>query len=185
MNSIRAKIRQLLGDVSTIGSDVFTYGSSKVFTLSESNIISITAIFKNDVELSDSYFSFDSSTNKLTVVSSLNSGDIIEVKYTYYPNYSTTEITNYVQCALVHLSINNYYDFSYDSADDAIYPEVEPREENMIAIIAALLMTPENKSISLPDISIRVPNDLPINEKIRKMLVMFKHDTHGVFSILY
>jgi len=185
MNNIRTKIRQLLGDVSTSISDIFTYGSTKVFTLTENNVIAITSIFINDVEISDSSFSFDSTTNKITLTSTMLSGDIVEVKYTYYPNYSTTEITNYVQCALVHLSVNNYTDFQYDSDDDAIYPTPEVREENIIAIITALLMTPENKSITLPDISIRVPNDLPLNDKIRKSIAMFKRDTHGTFDLLY
>lgn len=183
MDEIRAKIRQLLNDNSTSGSDIFTYGSSAVFTLTESNIISVDEVYRNDVS-SGVLHSYNSTTNKVTITSSLTSGDTIQIDYTYYPNYSTTELTNYIQSALVHLSINNYYTFTYDSTDDAIYPDISDKEKNLIALVTATIIEPDNKSIRLPDISISVPSDLPLDRKIGRIISTFKKDTHGIFGIL-
>lgn len=181
--TIRTKIRNLLEDSSKTVKDIFTYESSSIFSLSESNVIAITTVFKNSVELADSLYSYDTDTNKVTISTSLTGGDTIEIDYTSYLNYSQTELTEYIQSALVHLSINNYYDFEYDVDDDAIYPDPEPREENLIAIVSSILISPDNKSIRLPDITINVPNDLPLNDKIGKTIAHFKKDTAGIFFV--
>ena len=182
MDSIRTKLRYLLNDNSTSGKDVFTYGSSTIFTLSESNVIAITDVYRNSVASGVTH-TYDSTSNKVTITSSLTSGDTIEIDYTYYPNYSTTELTNYVQAALVHLSICNYYDFEYDSTDDAIYPTPTTKEENIISAIAELLIKPDNKSYKLPDITVNVPDDLPLHDKIRKLISVYKKDSSGLFFV--
>jgi hypothetical protein len=114
----------------------------------------------------------------------LTSGDSIKIDYTCYQNYSDSEITSYIQAALVHLSINNYYDFEYDSTDDKIYPDLEPREENLVAIVTSLLINPDNRSLRLPDLTVNIPNDLPTDKKISKTIARYKHDSHGVFDLL-
>jgi hypothetical protein len=184
ISTIKSKVRQLIGDNLVTVSDVFTYGSNKTFSLTESNAVDVTNVYKNNVEMGDSEVSFDTTNNKVTINLSLTSGDTIEVKYTCYQNYSDNEILAYIQAALIHLSLNNYYDFSYDSTDDAIYPEPELREDNLISIITSLLINPDNKSYRLPDISVNVPNDLPIHDKISKTIALFKKNTSGIFEIL-
>lgn len=184
LSNIETLVRNLIEDnsQSMIPGDLFTYESSSVFTLTESNAISVTSVIHNDEELASGDYSYDSDTNKVTVSASLTAGDTIEVQYTYYPNYSSTEIQNYIKAALVHLSINNYYDF--EVSDSTIYPEPEYREKNLIAFIAATLIKPDNQSYRLPDITINVPASLPTNDMIRKAVKIFKHDTHGIFEIL-
>lgn len=185
MTNIRNKIRYLLGDVSTSGRDIFTYESSSVFTLTESNVITVSAVYKNNTELGDSLWSYDTVTNQVTISATMLAGDTIEMRYTYYPNYSTTELTNYVQATLVHLSVNNYYEFEYDTTDDAIYPSPDAREENLIATVTAILINPDNRTYRLPDITINVPNDLPTQDKIGKTIAIFKKNSHGVFDIVF
>ena len=185
MTSVRNKIRYLLGDNSTTGYDLFTYNASAVFNLSEDSIISIDSVFKNEAEQNDSgFYTYNATNNKITIIGSITAGDSLQVNYTYYPNYSTSELNNYLQAALVHLSINNYYDFSYDTTDDAVYPEMEVREENLLARVTALLINPDNKSIRLPDVAITVPNDYPVDKKINMLIATFKKDSSGIFSIL-
>jgi len=183
MTDIRTKVRNILGDFSTTESDVFTYGTSSVFTLTESNPIAITTLLINDSEVDDSDYSFDSDTNKVTVAASLTSGDTVEIRYTYYPNYSDTELTNRIQAALTQISVTNLYTFVYDSEDDAIYPTPEEKEENLIATITAILINPDNRTYRLPDITINVPSDLPTDQKIRRTIAIYKKNVHGVFSI--
>ena len=184
VTTIKGKIRQLIEDNLVTEKDIFTYESSAIFSLSEDNVVSVTNVYKNSVELTSGQYSYDSTTNKVTISTSLTAGDTIEIDYTCYNNFSNTELTEYIQSALVHLSINNYYDFEYDSTDDAIYPEPEKREENLIARVASILIKPDNVSIRLPDLSINVPNDLPTNDKISKVICVFKKDTSGIWEVM-
>ena len=183
MNNIRNKIRYLLGDIEISGIDTFTYGSSSIFTLTEPNVNSVIRVRRND-SVSGVTFVYNASTNKVTVSSSLTAGDTVEIDYTYYPNYSTTELNAYVQAALVHIGVHNYKTFEYDSTDDAIYPEPEAREENLIASITAVIMYPNNRTIRLPDITISVPNDLSTHYKISKIISGFKHNVHGILEVI-
>ena len=183
MDNLITKIRSLISDNLITVSDIFTYGSSKIFTLTEPNIGTITDVYRNDVT-SGVIHTYSSTSNKVTISSSLTSGDSIKIEYTAYQNYSDTEITAYIQAALIHLSINNYYNFEYDATMDDIYPTVEPKEENLIAIVTSLLINPDNRTIRLPDLTINLPNDLPTDQKISKTIARYKRDSHGVFSIL-
>lgn len=183
MDNIIAKTRNLINDNLATIEDFFTYGSSAIFTLTESNIGTITDVYVNDVASGVTH-SYNSTTKKVTITSSLTSGDSIKVEYTAYQNYSDNEIKAYIQAALIHLSINNYYNFEYDSTTDEIYPTVEPKEENLIAIVTSLLINPDNRTIRLPDLTISLPSDLPTDQKISKTIARYKKDSHGVFSIL-
>jgi hypothetical protein len=184
MTIIKNKLRYLIGDVSTVGSYIETAGTDTVFTPDEENIISVTGVLKNNTLLATSSWSYSSTTKKVTITASIISGDVIEIQYTYYPNYSDTELTNYIEAALVHIGINNYYDFQYDSTNDDIYPSPSIKEQNLIATVASILINPDNRTYRLPDITINIPNDLPTNDKISKTIAVFKHNSHGIFSIL-
>jgi hypothetical protein len=183
LTNIESQVRYLIGDNSTSSDpDVFTYSTSSVFTLTEDNPISVSTVTVNDVDIGDSNWSFSATTNKVTITSSLSSGDTVEITYTYYPNYSSTEVQNYIRAALIHISANNYKDFKVE--DSTIYPEPETREENLIAAITALLIEPDNKSYRLPDVSVSVPKDLPTHEKIRRTITVFKKNVHGLFDVI-
>jgi len=183
LTTIETLVRYFLNETSKsqIPGDVFTYGASSVFTLMESNVIAIIDVLRND-ETSAVTHTYNSITNKVTITSSLTSGDTVEIQYTYYPNYSSTEIQNYIRVAAMHLSVNNYYDFELE-ADGTIYPELSTRESNLLALITSILIEPNNATYRLPDMTINVPNSLPTEDLIRKAIAIFKHDTHGVFSI--
>jgi hypothetical protein len=181
MTSIILKIRHLIQDNSISTSDIFTYGSSKVFTLSESNVNSVVTVYRNDV--SNSSYTYNSTTKKVTYTGTLTAGDTVQIDFTYYPNYSDTEIQSYIHSALVHLSNHNYEDFTVESGN-SIYPELTPQEETLVALIASILIEPDNKTIKLPDIRIETPNDLPTYDKIAKVISSFKHNIHGIFELL-
>ena len=181
LNDIVNLVRYLIQDTSSTGSDLFTYTTSNVFTLTENNPIAISGVEINSVEIGDSSFSFDSTYNTVTVTSSLVSGDTARIIYTYYPNYSDTEISNYIRAAIIHLSVNNYYTWTVDT-DYEIYPTPNDQEANLIAMVAAILIVPDNKTYRLPDISISVPStSLSTEVKIRNAIAIMKKNTHGVF----
>lgn len=184
LSDIVTNVRYIIEDTSTsmVPGDIFTYAASAVFTLTESNIISVTAVFKNDVELESGEYTYDSDANQITVSASLTSGDTIEIQYTYYPDYSDTEIKNYIRSAVIHLSINNYYNWTIET--ETIYPEPSVSEKNLISMVTGLLIKPNNKTYRLPDMSIVAPKDLPTKDKISKTIAIFKKNTHGNFSLL-
>ena len=97
--------------------------------------------------------------------------------------YTDTEIREAVQASLVHLSTNNYYTYLYDSDDDAIYPSVTDREENLVAILSSIILNPDNQSIRLPNLSVIAPNDDPLDKKLARVITRFKKDGPGVFFI--
>ena len=167
-------VRYLLDETSRtqLPGDIFTAGASSIFTLTEINPISVSDVLVND-ETSGVSFTFNTSTNKVTITSSLTSGDTIEIQYTYFPNYSSTEIQNYVRASIVHLSVNGYYTFEIGS-DDLIYPEPDENEKNLIAMLSAILIEPNNKTYRLPDITVQVPNPLSKEDMIRKTISIFK-----------
>jgi len=181
LTSLVTTVRYLIGDISSIEKDIFTYGSSAVFTLSEENIIAISAVSVNDIESGVTY-TFDSDTNKVTITSSITSGDTVTIDYTYYPNYSANEIESAIRSSLVHLSVNNFYDFIVEE-DDAVYPEPDTRETNLIAMITSILLEPNNVSYSLPDVKITSPDNLSTSDKIRKTIAIYKKNSHGVFFL--
>lgn len=183
MDNIILKVRNLLGDILTTVSDIFTYENSKVFSLTENNVGTIADVYVNDT-ISGVTHTYNSTSNKVTISSSLTSGDSIKIEYTCYQNYSDSEIKAYIQSALVHLCINNYYNFEYDTTTEEIYPVPEMREENLIAIVTSLLISPDNRGIRLPDLTISIPNDLPTDQKISKTIARYKKDSHGIFELL-
>lgn len=183
--SVRSKVRGMLNEGSKKGQDIRTFNTSKVFTLSEQNVISITSVFKNGSEVpSSGNWSYSSSTNKLTFDSgySLIASDIIEINYNYYPNYSDDELDGYITGSLMHISMS-YDTFEIDGDD--INPEPSEAEKNLIALIASIIIRPDNKSYRLPDLTITVPiAAMPTDDMIRKVITNFKKDTHGVFSLV-
>ncbi len=182
LTNIETQVRHLIGDNSTTGVDVRTYTNSNIFTLSEENAITMTTAYLNGVEMGASEMSFDSTTNKVTLTLTMISGDTVEIHYTYYPNFSSTEVQNYVQASLLHISANNYKDFIVENS--SIYPEPDTREISLISAVAALIIDPDNKSYRLPDISMTLPKDIPTHEKIRRTIMIFKKNSHGIIDVL-
>jgi hypothetical protein len=181
ISTIISKVRNVIQENSITDSDIFIYDASSVFRLSDENVVAISHVYKNDVELSESAnWSYSSLTNRITFICSLTSGDVLEVEYTKYPNYSDTEITSFIKLALYHLSVNSYSTFEVNSDD--INPEPEEREENLIALITGVLIKPNNITYRLPDLSISPANKYSTEDMIRQVIASFKRDTSGIFT---
>lgn len=183
--TIRTKIRSLLNENSKTGNDIFTYDNSDVFTISEDNVISVSDVLKNDVSIGSSYWTYSSTTNKVTISSgvSIISGDTIQINFTYYPNYSNNELDGYIQGAISYVAVNNYKTFEIDGDD--INPEPTEAEENLIAVVAGLIINPDNKTYQIQDLRVQVSTrTLSTEDKIAKIINSFKRNSHGVFSVI-
>jgi len=183
---IISKVRYLLNENVVTNRDIFTYETKSVFKLADENTIDVSTVYRNDVLIAESGngWSYSPTTNRITFlgIPTLVYGDILEVVSTAYPNYSDIEITNYINSALIYLSVNHYYDFIMESAD-AIYPTPTASEANLIAMVTAILIKPDNKTYRLPDITINSPSDIPTDQKIHRAIAIFKKDCHGVVDI--
>ena len=71
LSQVRTKIRALIEDTAKSDFEAFTYTNSSVFILSESNILSIVEVSKNSSALGSGDYSYDSTTNKLTITGSV------------------------------------------------------------------------------------------------------------------
>lgn len=146
-------------------------------------MVEVSSVEINGVEIDYSDWSFDSATGKVTVIPDMNSGDTVMIFYTYYPKYSVNEIQAAIKSAMTHISINNYEDWDVYE-DDNVYPEPSQREQNLIAVIAGLVLDPDNKSYKLPDLAVSVPQDDPLPTKISKIIGRFKKNSTGELDIL-
>ena len=178
--SIGLITRYLVDDLPTNAVDIFTYTTTPIFTLTESNPISITDVLVNGHSSGVTYTTSADKT-QVTITSHLNSLDIVEIDYTCYKNWSDTEIQGYVQAAIVHVSVNNIVTFKI--VNNTMYPEPLDEQANLIAMIASILINPHNISYRMPDVAVTVPKDLPTIDKVRKVIHTYKKDGPGVFYL--
>jgi len=182
LTQIIAILRAILGDTIQNGVDIFQYTTSSVFTLTESNTQTVSSVAVNDITSGITY-TYDSTLQKVTISSSLTTDDIVEIDYTFYSNYSDTELTNYIKNALTYISINRYCNFEL-GGDNYIYPIPSNGEENLIATVAAIIINPENRSYRTPDFSISVRNPMSTIDIISKTIGVFKKNSSGMYAIM-
>lgn len=177
LQTIINKFRGLVKDFETSDFETFTYNLSATFTLAESNITSITGVFKNGVELTSGEYSYDSTTNKITITPSsgddLVQNDIIEVNY-IFNKYSDEEVKKYIQSALVHISINSFADDDYELEEDGIYPTPSNKNNDLISLISSILAKPDYTQYKLPNLTVRYPRTMTNDERIEKIVVKFQ-----------
>jgi len=173
VQTIIEKIRDIIGDNSTKAIDVFEYLTSDIFTLSEANPIesSLSVLVNGNLHNGSGKWSFDSSSNKITV-DDLSVSDIVEIDYNTYLKYSDEEIKQYIRAALVYISTEKYKDFKNQS--DYIFPTPIEKEENLIALVASILIKPPVKSYRTPEFSISFEEPLSKEQKIKRLVKQYK-----------
>jgi len=171
---LRDKVRALVEDFSkTSSGETFIYATGdQVFTLQEENIENITSVTKNGVALGSGDYSFNTSTNELTISASLTSGDIIITKYTYY-KYSNTEIDGHIKSALVWISISSHCCTDYEIENEDIFPTPDNDDEDLICIIASIIIKPNYSEYRLPNLTVRYPRTMNKETKIQKIIENF------------
>jgi len=169
IETIRNKVKALVGDFIETDTEIFTYENSAIFTLQEENVEEITEVSLNGTELGSGDYSFDSSTNKITIsISGLSSSDIIEVIYTYY-KYSDTEIDGYIKGAIVWMSIFDINEKDYEVENGSIYPIPTNQETDLMAIIASILIKPNYSQYNLPNLRVTYPETMSKEQKIERL----------------
>lgn len=174
LDTLRKKIRGSVEDFTKSGFEIFEYINSVIFTLSEENIVSIVKVLKNGSELGSGEYSYDSSTNKIEILITLSSSDLIEVDYTYN-KYSDTELNGYIRAGLIWFSITNCCDkdFELEEDIDAIVPTPNNRELDLIAIVTAITIRPNYSIYRLPNLTVRYPRNINKEDKIQRIISKF------------
>lgn len=185
LTDIITKVHALIGDAPAAKStEVFTYESGdQVFVLGESNIVAITTVTINGSAVGSGSYDYDSTTGKITIVPVLSSADIIQVDYTYQ-NYSDTEITEYIRSALVYVSIhsaNSVTDYELDGSD--IYPTMPNKTEDLVALIAAIIIKPNHSRYVISNLAVYYPRTMAKDEKISRLVAKFNSGI-GVTTLL-
>jgi len=185
LNNLRDKIRALVSDISKSDFETFIYSTTPTFTIGQKNIIK-TQVLLDGVITED--YTFDEDTNKITVTASgLDTSSVIEVNYTYY-KYSDTELDEYIKASLVWISVYSHdekdYEYEVESGGEGtVVPTPENRTNDLIAIVASILIKPNYSQYSLPNVKVVYPEKLTKEEKIEKLVTKFNHGT-GVSCIL-
>ena len=177
IEELRAKIRGLVEDFIATDEESFTYETGdKIFTLQESNVTNVSSVKVNDVELGTAEWSFDSDTSELTISSEtgiLDADDVIKVKYTFY-KYTDSELKEYIRGALVWITVFAYCEDDYEIETDDVYPTPDNKTEDLIALVASILIKPDYSEYRLPTVTVKYPRTMCKEERIESLIQKFK-----------
>ena len=175
MQNIILSIRDLIEDNAKSTIDVFEFISSKVFTLSEANVDSTSIlVYKSGTLVANTNYTFNTTNSKLTFNNaySLTAGDSIELDYSAYIKYSDEELKGYIRAALARISVEKYKTFK--DRTGYIFPTPNSIEENLIAVVASILIKKSISQYRTSEININYVETESIDEKIRKTVGKFK-----------
>lgn len=175
MIEIIAKLRDLIQDnLVSNGTQTEEFLSSKIFTLYFSNVETSTIkVYRNGSLVSGANYTFDEDTAKLTYTGTIVTGDNIEITYSYYAKYSDNELAGYVRSALYYLSAEQYKTFTITSGE-ILDPEPTEMENNLIALVASILVKGNIRSYRTPEFTITFGDNLSTDQMIKQSILQFK-----------
>lgn len=173
ISSVTSIIRGLIQDpLRTNGRMAYTYKTSNVFTLPDPYLSSSTiVVFLGDAELTlNTDYTYDSDNNQITITADLTANDSVVITYSYYRKYSDNEIEGYLASSFAYFVQYKYKKiFEIDDNKIVAIDDVNPTFEELyfIAIIASILIDPQNIKISIPDLAIDAKRDKSDQEQIQ------------------
>lgn len=183
--SVSAIIRGHIKDLEkTDGRDAEEFNTNPSFTLSEPFVSEPSIqVFQNGNLLATQDWDYNSSTNQVTIVfvttgGALNKDDVILITYSYFKKYSDTEIKAFISSSFSYFVENRYKKIFEVNEDDEIVScnDVDPtqRELHFIAIIASILIDPQNIDIRTPDFQLSAQRDKSDREQIAEAFTRFQ-----------
>jgi hypothetical protein len=183
--SMISKIRALVEDFAQNDFEVFVYSNSNSFTLKEPHISCVNQISVNGTALeSGQGATLNLVTNDLTITGvTFTSGDIIKVDYSFH-KYSVYELKQYIKGALTWLSIFDYSTETYKIREDGlIVPSLALKDENLVCIVASILILPNYMHYRMPNLAINYPEKMCREDKIRDIVQRYKMGV-GIVDII-
>lgn len=187
MENIIKNIRGLIKDTSSTVRNVFEYDTDASFKLSEPRIkASSIKVYKNGEAVNSSDFSYNDETNKVTITATLTKGDMITIVFECYEKYSDAEISSYIESNLVRFTQKRYKKTFVVNESDEIVDEdgEEPTisEQNVIAIITAIDIDPQNVEIRTRDFTVTATENKSKSDQINEVFAQFDR---GFISLDY
>ncbi len=181
---IRGLIKDLLNEE---GRNVFMYDTDSSFKLDSVNVAS-TSIVVNVNGSETSNFSYNSTTNKVTITDSLTQGDSIIISFSFYEKYSDTELIGYIKSNLVMFTKFQYKKLFYMDSNDQVvtYNGENPTEAegNIIALITSIDIDPQNTKVHIVgDFNISSAENKSKSEQMNDVFNMFQK-SYGVVDFL-
>lgn len=179
ISTIARLVRALLKDRLQIdGRDSYIFQGSANFTLTEDYPSSATIkVYKNGVLLSTGY-SYNASTNIVTISAIMATNDIILITYSFYDKYSDSEITDYIESSLCYFNQYGYRKtFKLNDARtdvltiDGTNPTIKECYE--IAIITSINIDPQNIEIRTKDFTVTAMEKESKSDLIGKAMMQF------------
>jgi hypothetical protein len=187
ISTINRLVRSLLKDRLRVdGRDSYIFLGSGSFTLTEDYPSSSTIkVYKNGTLLSTGY-SYNASTNIVTVTAILATNDIILITYSFYDKYSDAEITDYIESSLTYFSQHGYRKtFKLNDARTEILTidgvNLTARESYEVAIITSIIIDPQNIEIRTKDFTVTSMEKESKSDLIGKAMTQFTN-FYGEFS---
>ena len=179
VSTILRIVRSLLKDrLNVTGRDSYIFLGSSSFTLTEDYPSSASIkVYKNGTLMSSGY-SYNASTNILTVSSLLATNDIILICYSFYDKYSDSELTDYLECALAYFAQFGYKKLFRlnDARTDVITVDgVNPtaKECYEFAIITSIETDAQNVEIRTKDFTVTSTEKESKSDLINKAMMLF------------
>jgi hypothetical protein len=186
MENIIKLIRGLVKDTQVSTRNTFEYVSSNSFKLSESYIKeSSIKVYRNGTELQESDFSYSADSNAVIVDIELTEGDIIQIVFEHYAKYSDTEIKSYICANLVRFTQKRYkksFSIEDDEIVDAEGEAPTKAERDVIAIITAIDIDPQNVEIRTRDFTVTATENKSKSEQFNEVFAQFDR---GFISLDY
>lgn len=177
MPDIRTKIRALIQDITKPDFQIFAFTNSNVFKLAEPNISSILAVLVKGIQLGQGNYSFSMSTAELTITGvSLNVNDPVEIRYNF-TKYSSRELNEYIRASLSWLNLFDVGESAFAIQSNEIAPAPSAKEEDLIALVASILICPDFSSYKLPNLTVDYPMHMPKEERISRIITRFRYGT--------
>jgi hypothetical protein len=179
ISTIARLVRALLKDRLQIdGRDTYIFQGSGSFTLTEDYPSSATIkVYKNGTLLSTGY-SYNASTNIVTISAIMATNDIILITYSFYDKYSDSEITDYIESSLCYFNQYGYRKtFKLNDARtdvltiDGTNPTIKECYE--IAIITSINIDPQNIEIRTKDFTVTAMEKESKSDLIGKAMMQF------------
>jgi hypothetical protein len=110
-------------------------------------------------------------------------GDSLEVDYSYYQKYSDTELSGFIRSAISYLVIEKYRCFAI-KPPDIIFPTPTEDAENLIAVVASILIKGDVVSYRTPELTMTFERGDSKEKKIKKFVRQFKK-TYGILTYIW
>ena len=184
IQKLQSKIRSLIHDKGTVDNYVEVAGDGRVFTVPQENAYQVNSVLVEGVSIANRY-TYDVGSQQVSIANGyVDSGDTVVINHNYY-KYSNSELLEYIESVLSFLDTYDYgihFDLSNDDTD--IYPNVLPKEQNLIAILVMVLINPDWVTLRLPNVTKSRDKGKQKEDKVREIIAQAKRSKTGVSGVV-